>query len=240
MSRAPPGDTSRVSYSDNWPQGQCTWRVALYYMIPWSGNAKDWISGAESHGWQVSNQPHIGDIAVYQPGDNGAASDGHVAIVTSINSDGQTYRVWEQNVTFGTAAPDSRTVNLGTGTEFITPPVSARTDQFSQLFTDAAAVGGPASSNAQLTGLDANPFNLFGIPGTIIGGVASPVTSAIGTIANDVFVFAAKSGEVLIGLALMTVGVFILISQTGPGAKVTTNVTSAVKQGAKEAAVAAA
>lgn len=224
-----------MSYTDNWPQGQCTWRVALYYMIPWSGNAEDWTSGALANGWQVGSTPHIGDIAVYQPGDNGAASDGHVAVVTNINNDG-TYNVWEQNVTFGTAAPDSRTVKLGTGTQFITPPISARTDQFTNLFADAAAVGGPASSQATLTGLDANPFDLFGIPGTVAGGIGS----VIATVASDVFTFIAKVGEVLIGVVLIGFGAWVLVKDNEAVRAAQKGYVNVVKTGVKEAALAAA
>lgn len=230
-----------MSYVDNWPYGQCTWRVALYYMIPWSGNAMDWTAGALANGWQVGSAPHIGDIAVFQPGDNGASSDGHVAIVTNVNGDG-TAQVWEQNVTFGTAAPDSRQITLGTGTQFITPPVSARTDQFGSLFSDASIIGGPASSQATLADdQQVNPLDFFshGIIGTVGGAALQGVSSVVASGFQAVFVFFAKSGEVIVGLALLAFGGWVLVKDTTAGRMAGKSYSGVVKEGVKAAVVGA-
>lgn len=236
-----------MTYVDTWPQGQCTWRVAMYYMIPWSGNAMTWADGARSVGWTVGYTPHVGDIAVFQPGDNGALGDGHVAVVTAINGDG-TYTQYEQNVTFGTAAPDYRTAMMGTGTQFITPPVSARTDQFDTLFNNSQGIPGGASSTlavaqhpattAGVSPLDIigalpGPWNFFGVS-NIFGPIAGNVLGqTITAVLGPVFTFLTKAGEVWFGVLAMALGVFVLVSHKDP----VTVATSTVKTGAKYAAL---
>jgi hypothetical protein len=57
------------------------------------------------------------------------------------------------------------------------------------------------ASNAQLASVNANPFDLFGIPQTFIGGAASAVWADVGP-------FLAKSFLVLAGLALGILGLY--------------------------------
>ncbi|HET8844392.1 MAG TPA: CHAP domain-containing protein, partial [Ktedonobacteraceae bacterium] len=78
----------------NWPVGQCTsWANARYhelmhYWVSWSGNANQWVAGAQAAGWNVSTTPHVPSIIVLMGGVQGASSMyGHVAVVESqINS----------------------------------------------------------------------------------------------------------------------------------------------------------
>jgi surface antigen len=74
-----------------WPYGQCTYWANYYYhqlsgwYVQWSGNADEWVAGANAAGWNVSTQPHVPSIAVLMPGVQGASyAYGHVAVVTSI------------------------------------------------------------------------------------------------------------------------------------------------------------
>ena len=91
--------------NNSYPKGQCTWwaderyhQLTGYY-VPWSANAKDWITGAQSNGWNVSSTPHVPSILVLQPGTQGAdPTFGHVAIVEKVNADGSVYTS-AQNVT---------------------------------------------------------------------------------------------------------------------------------------------
>jgi hypothetical protein len=48
------------------------------------GNANQWPAAAKSQGYAVGGTPHIGDVAVWQPGLQGASNTGHVAAVTGI------------------------------------------------------------------------------------------------------------------------------------------------------------
>jgi surface antigen len=74
----------------NWPIGQCTfWANSRYHTltghwVPWNGNADQWVAGARSAGWTVSQTPHVPSIIVLMPGVQGASSYGHVAVVENI------------------------------------------------------------------------------------------------------------------------------------------------------------
>jgi surface antigen len=76
----------------NWPIGQCTyWANSRYHTltghwVPWNGNADQWVAGARSAGWTVSQTPHVPSIIVLMPGVQGASSYGHVAVVENIVS----------------------------------------------------------------------------------------------------------------------------------------------------------
>jgi surface antigen len=81
------------SGSLNWPVGQCTyWANLRYheltgYWVPWSGNADQWVAGAEMANWKVSTMPHIPSIIVLMPGVEGASSAyGHVAVAEKLLS----------------------------------------------------------------------------------------------------------------------------------------------------------
>jgi len=73
----------------NWPVGQCTyWANSRYHAltghwVPWNGNADQWVAGARSAHWTVSQTPHVPSIIVLMPGVQGASSYGHVAVVES-------------------------------------------------------------------------------------------------------------------------------------------------------------
>lgn len=78
-----------------YPFSQCTWwayirrhqlglPVGSYY-----GNGADWANSAKQLGYWVDNTPRVGDIMVFQRGQEGASAFyGHVAIVEAVNPDG--------------------------------------------------------------------------------------------------------------------------------------------------------
>ncbi|KAK9764390.1 hypothetical protein K7432_008135 [Basidiobolus ranarum] len=91
-------NTSGTLLQFRFNNGQCTdWADARYaqltgHHVDWSGNAVNWPSSARnSAGWTVSNQAKSPSIIALQPGVQGVGSDGHVAVVKSIESNGDVY-----------------------------------------------------------------------------------------------------------------------------------------------------
>lgn len=76
--------------SNPFPQGQCTygaaekWKAATGYYLAVNGNARYWADSAKSKGWTVVNTPETRAIVVFQPGVQGAGSEGHVAWVDAV------------------------------------------------------------------------------------------------------------------------------------------------------------
>ncbi len=75
-----------------WPTGQCTyWATFRYHQLtgywgPWAGHADQWVIGAQSAGWNVSQLPHVPSIMVMSAWNSqGSYGYGHVAIVESVN-----------------------------------------------------------------------------------------------------------------------------------------------------------
>lgn len=77
------------------PYGQCTWYVAQKRVVPWSGDAKNWIDNAQALGYLVCRgsqcQPKAG--AIMSIGGNTwlIRRYGHVAYVESVNGDWVTF-----------------------------------------------------------------------------------------------------------------------------------------------------
>ncbi|TPF96735.1 hypothetical protein EP30_06060 [Bifidobacterium sp. UTCIF-39] len=74
---------------------QCTWWAYLRRQqlgLPvgsYFGNGAEWADSARALGYWVDNTPRVGDVMVFQRGQEGASPVyGHVAIVESINPDG--------------------------------------------------------------------------------------------------------------------------------------------------------
>lgn len=73
------------THPNGYDPGQCTWGAAsMKGNIPdnW-GNANQWPDAARAAGYQVSDQPIVGAVAVEYIG-----YYGHVAVVTGVNPDG--------------------------------------------------------------------------------------------------------------------------------------------------------
>lgn len=78
--------SSPVYGYNGYDYGYCTWYVATQIPVPanW-GNASTWAYYASMSGWHVSTAPTVGAIAQTALA---AGGEGHVAIVTAVNSDG--------------------------------------------------------------------------------------------------------------------------------------------------------
>lgn len=87
------------------PYGYCTWYVAQKRNIPWGGNAGTWLYHAKAAGYATSKTPTVGSIMV-----SSESWWGHVALVTSVNSD--SFTVSEMNYK-GWAKKSSRTIAKG-------------------------------------------------------------------------------------------------------------------------------
>ncbi|MBW7954943.1 LysM peptidoglycan-binding domain-containing protein [Candidatus Gracilibacteria bacterium] len=65
--------------------GNCTWFVAQYKNVDWSGNAKDWLANARNKGHETGSTPGVGSIVVFH-GKGYNPIYGHVGIVIDITS----------------------------------------------------------------------------------------------------------------------------------------------------------
>ena len=108
--------------------GQCTAYVAqvLGWVPANLGNAANWLTGAARLGYTTVGSapgyvPPVGSVAVWGPGQGGAESDGHVAVVQGVTPSGQ-LQVAEMNWTYGAGVPDTRTVSATTPEGYILPP----------------------------------------------------------------------------------------------------------------------
>lgn len=64
------------------PYGWCTWYVAQKRCVPWSGDAKMWLTNAQAYGYSTGKEPAVGSIMVTTE-----SRWGHVAYVEEINGD---------------------------------------------------------------------------------------------------------------------------------------------------------
>lgn len=119
-----------VSYNEG-GAGECTWWAleefraysGLYpdlYDPANNGNAEYWAANAAADGWTVTGRPAADSIAVFQPGVDGAESDGHVAWVTKVS--GAEITISEMNGPAGWAIVDSRTLTPASSVRYILAP----------------------------------------------------------------------------------------------------------------------
>jgi surface antigen len=113
----PRGSTGTGDY---YALGQCTWyadQEAHAYTGVWLpsnlGNALSWATLAARDGWATGYTPRIGSVIVFQPGADGAFSDGHVAWVTAYYPSTGKVIISEMNGTAGPGRVDSRTIPDG-------------------------------------------------------------------------------------------------------------------------------
>jgi surface antigen len=88
------------------PYGYCTWFVATWRVVTWSGNASQWYANARAQGYAVGSTPRVGSIMV-----TWESGWGHVAYVTAVGGDGS-WTVWEMNYK-GWGIIDQRTISPG-------------------------------------------------------------------------------------------------------------------------------
>lgn len=100
-----------ASGSHRFPYGQCTWYVATKRYVPWSGNAKNWLTNAAKMGFAVCRgngykcDPSPGSIMV-----TNESRYGHVVFVESVTSSTVTFS--EMNYA-GVGVRTTRTFSLG-------------------------------------------------------------------------------------------------------------------------------
>lgn len=108
---------------NGYAQGQCTWwckNQAPWVSNGW-GNAAEWLTNARNQGYQTSNNPQVGAIAIWGPGVDPPWGYGHCAKVTAVQPDG-TFTVSEMNWQ-GVGKVDNRNVGDRSNLSgFILPP----------------------------------------------------------------------------------------------------------------------
>ena len=115
----PSGDTG-----DAYAFSQCTWwayRRRHELGLPVGshlGDGRQWAAAARALGYWVDRTPRVGDVMVFQPGQEGASrSYGHVAVVERVNADGSV-TTSECGASLG-GVPMSRTIRDVDRFEFI-------------------------------------------------------------------------------------------------------------------------
>jgi len=68
------------------PWGHCTWYVAQRRLVPWGGNAKNWIANARAYGYKIGTTPAPGAIVSLKDFGWQARLWGHVAYVEEVRN----------------------------------------------------------------------------------------------------------------------------------------------------------
>ena len=164
--------------------GQCTAFVATVatWVPAGLGNANTWVERAREKGYAISPVPVAGAVAQYAGA--GFSQFGHVALVTSVDPDGQGFNVEEMNFSCGPFCKDTRHSSMNGVVGFILPPGSAP-----PLPGQGAALAPPF-------------FNLAAAisPG---GALLSPLHVPD---LQDLFI---RAGLIILGLILIVVGISV-------------------------------
>lgn len=64
------------------PKGWCTYYVSTKRIIPWSGNANQWLKNSKKFGYETGNEPKVGAVIV-----TNESRWGHVGFVEAIGND---------------------------------------------------------------------------------------------------------------------------------------------------------
>jgi hypothetical protein len=171
---------SAVGNAWSYIAGQCTAFVAAaatWVPAGW-GNAIDWLANAQSQGFQTSQTPVPGAVAVYG---QSYSPYGHVALVTAVGPN-NTFQVQEQNYQ-GPGIVDTRTSTNAGVLGFILPP------------GNGVAMSGPGGQSTDLTaqnifGQDVgnSPWGLLapwvnGATGALQGAASGAEGAAAGSVA---------------------------------------------------------
>jgi|GEM_PF-4601160 len=118
-----PAVHTAASAVNHYTQGDCTWHVyerlgemGISIDNSW-GNASNWDSAALGSGMAVSNSPSAGAIMQLDPGQGGAGSMGHVAVVEAVNADGS-IQVSEMNWNGGFGVESTRTISAAAAASY--------------------------------------------------------------------------------------------------------------------------
>jgi hypothetical protein len=236
-----------LGYAYSYTAGECTAFIADIdpWIPPDLGDAKNWLVNAAQRGLQTGNTPIAGAVAVLQPGAFGLniSPSGHVASVDSVNSDG-TVTVTDMNWNFQPFKVTTHNIPQSSIAGYIYPPgsnVNSGSPNLAQGTIEAA------SSGAQDTSWSFGPFNqdtpLIGGIGDIVQAIGSipgdiaNIPKLVGDVVSGIETFILKSGEVVLGLVCIGIGVYVVMKQTETGATIAQNVK---QTGAKVAAAAGA
>lgn len=83
------------------------------------GNAKEWTANAKRAGYTITKTPSKGAIVVYQPGQGGASSYGHVAIVENVDEEKGLMTISDMNGPAGRGVVTTRIVPYGEWESYI-------------------------------------------------------------------------------------------------------------------------
>jgi surface antigen len=117
----------QAASGNHFAPGYCTWGAAEEAQrawgvwLPWYGDAGDWAAAATDAGWRVSAVPQPLSIAAMPRGIQGSGSDGHVAWVLTVSSDGGTITVRSMNWQ-GRGVTTVHDLLVDGRIQFITPP----------------------------------------------------------------------------------------------------------------------
>jgi len=96
------------------------WLMPWSYLTPSGGNAYQWASNWEAHGWIVSAVPVVGSVAWFSGLD-------HVAYVAKVNGNGTVLiEEYNNNVRY---TYDTRTISVGSATYLYPPPLPGQGEQ---------------------------------------------------------------------------------------------------------------
>ena len=110
------------------------------------GNAKYWAGKAQAAGFAVDGNAQVGDIVVFQPGQDYAGDAGHVAYVANVYNGGKTMDIREDN--FGSQTENGTwRYGLSTaGLSFIHGGQALSASNDGQFFPTTIVAGGPGAS----------------------------------------------------------------------------------------------
>jgi hypothetical protein len=174
-----------VSNEWDYVWGQCTYYAAkVAGWIPANlGNAKDWLSNAQSQGYATTQNPTVGSVAVFGAGNGYNPQFGHVAVVDSVNPAKQTFTVSEMNFR-GSNVVDTRTTTTKGVLGFILPP--------------GTPAGQPFGSGAS----SGNLADITGIP-QAISGIFTGFKQTTSEILLAVLIGGLAIGVILVGIAII-------------------------------------
>jgi hypothetical protein len=178
-----------VSNEWDYVWGQCTYYAAkVAGWIPANlGNAKDWLSNAQSQGFQTTQNPTVGSVVVFGAGNGYNADFGHVAVVQSVDSANKKFTVSEMNFQ-GSNIVDTRTTNMNGVLGFILPPGQQPGPAF-----------GSGAGLADVTGI---PQAISGV-GDVIGGIFKGFKQTTSEFLLGILIAGLAIGFILIGVAII-------------------------------------
>jgi CHAP domain len=175
---------------------QCTAFVAdtLRWVPAGWGNAGNWLHAAGQAGYSIGSQPLPGAIAVYLPNTGGAFSEGHVAVVQSVQSNGLPILQeanWSYPTINGVGRMDTRAATASTApTGYIYgPPGTVKpVDPFAAaLSTTASGIGGIIGTPLGALMTTGNPLDAIkALPAAFVASLGTGVAQMFTTLGHGI------------------------------------------------------